>query len=97
MAVRAETFAEGVPCWADAMLSDVEAGKRFYGELFGWTFGEGEQAAERLHDGLCWTAGTRPGCSPSQTAGCPPCGTSISPPRTPQPPSHASAGRAATF
>jgi uncharacterized protein len=43
MAVRAETFAEGVPCWAAAMLSDVEAGKRFYGELFGWTFGEGEQ------------------------------------------------------
>jgi predicted enzyme related to lactoylglutathione lyase len=42
MAVRAETFAEGVPCWADAMLSDVEAGKRFYGELFGWTFGDGE-------------------------------------------------------
>ena len=42
MAVRAETFAEGVPCWADAMLSDVEAGKRFYGGLFGWTFGEPE-------------------------------------------------------
>lgn len=31
-------FAEGVPCWVDAMLPDVEAGKRFYGELFGWTF-----------------------------------------------------------
>ncbi|MDI3422066.1 VOC family protein [Streptomyces luteolus] len=31
-------FAEGVPCWVDAQLSDVEAGKRFYGELFGWTF-----------------------------------------------------------
>ncbi|MFE5259401.1 VOC family protein [Streptomyces coelicoflavus] len=29
---------EGVPCWVDAQLSDVEAGKRFYGELFGWTF-----------------------------------------------------------
>ncbi|MEV7223956.1 VOC family protein [Streptomyces sp. NPDC093681] len=34
---------EGVPCWVDAQLSDVEAGKRFYGELFGWTF---EDAAE---------------------------------------------------
>jgi predicted enzyme related to lactoylglutathione lyase len=33
-------FAEGVPCWTDAQLSDVEAGKRFYGELFGWTFEE---------------------------------------------------------
>ncbi|MEU5685436.1 hydrolase [Streptomyces venezuelae] len=34
-------YAEGVPCWADAMLPDVEGGKRFYGELFGWTFGTG--------------------------------------------------------
>ncbi|MGK5628527.1 VOC family protein [Streptomyces sp. URMC 123] len=36
-------YAEGVPCWADAMLPDLEAGKRFYGELFGWTFGESER------------------------------------------------------
>ncbi|ASN28545.1 VOC family protein [Streptomyces pluripotens] len=28
----------------DAQLSDVEAGKRFYGELFGWTFSEPGQA-----------------------------------------------------
>ena len=34
-------FPEGVPCWVDAQLPDVEAGRRFYGELFGWTFGEG--------------------------------------------------------
>jgi predicted enzyme related to lactoylglutathione lyase len=33
-------FAEGTPCWVDASLPDVEAGKRFYGELFGWTFTE---------------------------------------------------------
>lgn len=33
-------FAEGAPCWVDAMLPDLEAGKRFYGELFGWTFSE---------------------------------------------------------
>ncbi|GGW58831.1 hydrolase [Streptomyces xantholiticus] len=31
-------FTEGTPCWVDASLPDVEAGKRFYGELFGWTF-----------------------------------------------------------
>lgn len=31
-------YAEGVPCWVDAQLPDVEAGKRFYGELFGWEF-----------------------------------------------------------
>lgn len=36
-------FADGVPCWADVMLPDVEAGKRFYGELFGWTFAPGEE------------------------------------------------------
>ncbi len=34
-------FVEGAPCWVDASLPDVEAGKRFYGELFGWTFGDG--------------------------------------------------------
>jgi uncharacterized protein len=31
---------EGAPCWADITLPDIEAGKRFYGELLGWTFGE---------------------------------------------------------
>ncbi|MGW5234100.1 VOC family protein [Streptomyces nodosus] len=31
-------FPEGVPCWVDVQLSDVEAGKRFYGGLFGWDF-----------------------------------------------------------
>ncbi|MDF3301287.1 VOC family protein [Streptomyces tropicalis] len=36
MAVRPE----GTPCWADAMFSDVEGAKRFYGEVLGWTFGE---------------------------------------------------------
>ncbi|WP_251076943.1 VOC family protein [Streptomyces benahoarensis] len=34
-------FPEGTPCWVDAMLPDLDAGKRFYGELFGWTFDEG--------------------------------------------------------
>ncbi|MFC0600428.1 VOC family protein [Streptomyces palmae] len=37
-------FEDGVPCWVDASLPDVEAGKRFYGELFGWTFGAGDPA-----------------------------------------------------
>ncbi|MFI6936646.1 VOC family protein [Streptomyces sp. NPDC050287] len=37
---RASRYGEGVPCWVDAQLPDVEAGKRFYGELFGWTFEE---------------------------------------------------------
>jgi predicted enzyme related to lactoylglutathione lyase len=31
---------EGTPCWADAMFSDVEGAKRFYGDVLGWTFGD---------------------------------------------------------
>ncbi|MEW2301397.1 VOC family protein [Streptomyces sp. NPDC006655] len=37
---RAAEYAEGVPCWVDVQLPDVEAGKRFYGDLFGWTFAD---------------------------------------------------------
>ncbi|MFE7775815.1 VOC family protein [Streptomyces sp. NPDC057445] len=36
-------FTEGMPCWVDAQLPDLEAGKRFYGELFGWTYGRDEK------------------------------------------------------
>ncbi|MFI0740005.1 VOC family protein [Streptomyces sp. NPDC021100] len=43
------------PCWADVTLPDVEAGKRFYGGLFGWTFEEGDPEAgpyaRALHEG----------------------------------------------
>ncbi|MEU1053478.1 VOC family protein [Streptomyces sp. NPDC005876] len=35
---RASADAEGVPCWVDAQLPDVAAGRRFYGGLFGWAF-----------------------------------------------------------
>ncbi|MDG9727685.1 VOC family protein [Streptomyces sp. DH41] len=50
---------EGVPCWVDAQLSDVEAGKRFYGGLFGWTFREfdedtAEDTAEGAEGGTVW-------------------------------------------
>ncbi|MFE1957323.1 VOC family protein [Streptomyces sp. NPDC059479] len=38
-------FAESTPCWVDVSLPDLEAGKRFYGELFGWTFGQDSGAA----------------------------------------------------
>ncbi|MFF5701549.1 VOC family protein [Streptomyces sp. NPDC012794] len=33
-------FPEGAPCWVDAMFTDVEAAKEFYGDVLGWTFGE---------------------------------------------------------
>ncbi|MFF4182176.1 VOC family protein [Streptomyces sp. NPDC001691] len=38
-------YPEGAPCWADVSLSDLAAGKRFYGELLGWTFDEAADAA----------------------------------------------------
>ncbi|MEU8761159.1 VOC family protein [Streptomyces sp. NPDC048659] len=47
-------FTQGTPCWVDAQLPDLEAGRRFYGELFGWTFGPGRDdalAADALLDG----------------------------------------------
>ncbi len=31
---------EGTPVWADAMFTDVEGAKSFYGDVLGWTFGE---------------------------------------------------------
>ena len=31
-------YKEGVPCWVDVMIPDVGAAKRFYTELFGWTY-----------------------------------------------------------
>ncbi|MFJ4472900.1 VOC family protein [Streptomyces sp. NPDC089424] len=40
-------YPEGVPCWVDAQLADVAAGKRFYGELFGWSF-------QPSHGGSVW-------------------------------------------
>ena len=46
-------FAHSVPCWVDVQLSDLEAGKRFYGGLFGWTFraGDGLPFADAYSDG----------------------------------------------
>ncbi|MFD6173276.1 VOC family protein [Streptomyces coeruleorubidus] len=31
---------EGSPCWADAMFSDLEGAKSFYGDVLGWIFAE---------------------------------------------------------
>lgn len=44
---RDEPFAPGTPCWADAMVRDLDAAKRFYGGLFGWTF---DEPSEQLGD-----------------------------------------------
>ncbi|MEU1211757.1 VOC family protein [Streptomyces sp. NPDC005791] len=46
-------FAQSAPCWVDVQLADLEAGKRFYGGLFGWTFhaGDGMPFADARSDG----------------------------------------------
>ncbi|HLL33850.1 MAG TPA: VOC family protein [Streptomyces sp.] len=33
---------EGHPCWADAMFTDIDGAKSFYGDVLGWTFGEAQ-------------------------------------------------------
>ncbi|MEU0581406.1 VOC family protein [Streptomyces griseoincarnatus] len=49
---RASEYTEGTPCWVDAQLPDLEAGKRFYGELFDWTFeGRPTGTVRALKDG----------------------------------------------
>lgn len=35
-------YPDGAPCWVDLVVPDLEAGKSFYGELFGWEFRGGE-------------------------------------------------------
>ncbi|GAA2715494.1 MULTISPECIES: VOC family protein [Streptomyces] len=55
MSTAPDGFPEGTPCWADVMLADVEAGKRFYGEILGWTFedsgGEYGHYTQAFHGG----------------------------------------------
>lgn len=38
--MKPKTYPEGVPSWVDTEQRDLEAAKRFYGGLFGWTFAE---------------------------------------------------------
>jgi uncharacterized protein len=61
-------FAEGKSCRADVTLSDVEAGKRFHGELFGWTF----DPSGPLEQGSY--APARLGGEQARRASAPPCG-----------------------
>ena len=35
-----KTYPESVPSWIDTDQEDIEAAKRFYGGLFGWTFAD---------------------------------------------------------
>jgi predicted enzyme related to lactoylglutathione lyase len=38
MTIRTSPWPAGVPCWADLAAPDLEAAKRFYGAVLGWTF-----------------------------------------------------------
>jgi predicted enzyme related to lactoylglutathione lyase len=33
-----ETYPAGVPCWVETLQPDPQAGRDFYGSLFGWEF-----------------------------------------------------------
>ncbi|MCW2569042.1 MAG: Glyoxalase/bleomycin resistance protein/dioxygenase [Mycobacterium sp.] len=50
------SYTEGTPSWVDLGTPDLEAAKRFYGDLFGWTYeGGGEEVGHytnALRDGL---------------------------------------------
>ncbi|WP_031514175.1 VOC family protein [Streptomyces sp. NRRL F-5123] len=65
-------FDEGAPCWADVALPDLAAGKRFYGELFGWDFeDQGEDFGHytlALRDGKA-AAGLMPAPDPAAATG----------------------------
>jgi predicted enzyme related to lactoylglutathione lyase len=36
--VQRSAYADGEPCWADVLAPDVDAARRFYAGVFGWTF-----------------------------------------------------------
>ncbi|GAA3761197.1 VOC family protein [Streptomyces tremellae] len=52
-------FTEGTPCWLDVSLPDLEAGKRFYGGLFGWTFGPGPEPYGNTACATAYSGGSR--------------------------------------
>jgi uncharacterized protein len=38
MSIRTSRWPEGVPCWADLTVPDVEAAQRFYTAVLGWSY-----------------------------------------------------------
>ena len=38
----------GAFCWSELITNDVQAGKTFYGEIFGWRFKEGKVGSVAL-------------------------------------------------
>jgi uncharacterized protein len=42
---KPRTYPEGVTCWVDVEVSDLEAAANFYAEIFGWTFSEAPESS----------------------------------------------------
>jgi len=40
-------YADGEPCWVELMSADPRAAQRFYGAVFGWTFGRSDPKLRR--------------------------------------------------
>jgi predicted enzyme related to lactoylglutathione lyase len=38
MSIRSSRWPDGVPCWADLTVPDVEAAKHFYAQVLGWSY-----------------------------------------------------------
>jgi len=57
--------------WVDLGSPDIEASKMFYGDLFGWTFEQGEFGYNLAHKGSDITAGVMQQSDEMKAAGAP--------------------------
>lgn len=52
MTVRDQPWPDRTPCWAELAVPDLEAGRRFYGELLGWRWQVGPEETGFYSEGL---------------------------------------------
>jgi predicted enzyme related to lactoylglutathione lyase len=52
MTLRDEPWPDGALCWAELAVPDLEAGRRFYGELLGWEWAIGTEETGFSSEGL---------------------------------------------
>jgi predicted enzyme related to lactoylglutathione lyase len=62
----------GALVWEDVRLTDVDAGKRFYADVFGWTYAPLGPEAEDMGDYGTFNIGDRPGGGIGGMMGAPP-------------------------
>ena len=46
---KIDNYAPGRPCWVELTVPDPSAAKKFYGELLGWVFEDGQATEEELY------------------------------------------------